>query len=580
MQLPHYISKNIPAYCLLQIVLLAGIGTSGLHGQTEGDFLENEGGGRISGNLELNSNFFLRDSLIGAANIPQYDRQLYGADAWMNLTYSNWGFDFGLRFDVFNNSNLLNPSDSYTDQGIGRWFVQTKVEKLGITAGYIYDQIGSGLIFRAYEERPLAIDNALIGLRLTYDLGENWQVKGFTGRQKQQFDVYGSIIKGLAIEGFVTKQLRNKKTLTLAPGIGVMNRTLDDLSMDALVSTLNTYTVEDAFVPNYNVYAFSGYNTLTYGKFSWYIEGAYKTTDAVNDPFGTFIVDSTIVVGDKFVNRTGSVIYTSLGIAGKGFGLTVEGRRTDNFTLRTRPQEQLNRGMISFQPSLARINTYRLTARYSPATQELGEYALQADLKYSPSRDLAFNFNYTNLSDLEGGGLYGELYTEVTIKKRRLWTLIAGAQLQSYNQEVYEFKPGVPTVETITPFVDFQYKIGRKRAVRFEAQYMNVGEEVKSGDKHDYGDWVFALVEYSMAPHWTLTASDMFNISPGKNSPRDASGEQQSLHFPRFDVYYTHRSNRFSLSFVKQVEGIVCAGGICRLEPAFSGVKMTVNSSF
>ena len=58
-------------------------------------------GGRIAGNLETNANFFLRDSLIGAANTPQYDRQLYGAEAWLNLTYSNWGFDFGLRFDVF-----------------------------------------------------------------------------------------------------------------------------------------------------------------------------------------------------------------------------------------------------------------------------------------------------------------------------------------------------------------------------------------------------------------------------------------------------------------------------------------------
>ncbi len=579
MQLPQYIAHKRCAYCLAVILFLT-LGLSHLTGQTEDRFLQNNNGGKVSGNLELNTNFFIRDSLIGAANIPQYDRQLYGADAWMNLAYSNWGFDFGLRFDVFNNSNLLNPSDSYTDQGIGRWFIQTKVEKLGITAGYIYDQIGSGLIFRAYEERPLAIDNALIGMRLTYDLGDNWQIKGFTGRQKQQFDQYGSIIKGLSVEGFISAQTNRKKTITLAPGFGVMNRTLDDATMDALVSTLNTYTVEDAFIPNYNVYAFSLYNTLTFGNFNWYVETAYKTEDAFNDPFGTFLVDSTLVVGDKFTNASGSVIYTSIGFATKGLGLTIEGRRTENFTLRTRPQAVLNRGMISFQPSLAKINTYRLTARYSPATQELGEYGIQADLKFAPSRELGFNVNYSNLTDLEGDMLYAELYTEVTVKKTRLWTLISGVQLQSYNQEVYEFKPGVPDVQTITPFAEFLYKVSRKRALRFEAQYMNVGQDVKSSTKQDYGDWVFGLAEYSIAPHWTFTASDMFNISPGKNSPRDENGEEKSLHFPRFDIYYTHKANRFSLSFVKQVEGIVCAGGICRLEPAFSGVKMTVNSSF
>jgi hypothetical protein len=35
----------------------------------------------ISGSLQANGNFFIRDSAIGAANIPQYDRQLVGAVA-------------------------------------------------------------------------------------------------------------------------------------------------------------------------------------------------------------------------------------------------------------------------------------------------------------------------------------------------------------------------------------------------------------------------------------------------------------------------------------------------------------------
>ncbi|MEM9822759.1 MAG: DUF6029 family protein [Bacteroidota bacterium] len=45
-------------------------------------------------------------------------------------------------------------------------------------------------------------------------------------------------------------------------------------------------------------------------------------------------------------------------------------------------------------------------------------------------------------------------------------------------------------------------------------------------------------------------------------------------------MFYTNGANRFSLSYIKQVEGIVCAGGICRLEPAFSGVRATVSSTF
>ncbi|HHJ50072.1 MAG TPA: hypothetical protein ENJ88_04105, partial [Phaeodactylibacter sp.] len=74
-------------YALLVIVLCTG----GLLAQ-----------GQLSGRLESFGNFFLRDSLIGAANTPQYDHQLYGAEAWLNLNYTLKGFEFRTRFDLFN----------------------------------------------------------------------------------------------------------------------------------------------------------------------------------------------------------------------------------------------------------------------------------------------------------------------------------------------------------------------------------------------------------------------------------------------------------------------------------------------
>lgn len=559
--------------CRLSAILLISVITNTLYGQ------EDRGSGRIAGSLQMNGNFFMRDSLIGAANTPQYDRQQYGGEAWLNLTYSNWGFDFGLRFDLFNNSNLLNPTGSFSGEGIGRWFIQKKVHKLGIYGGYIYDQIGSGIIFRAFEERPLLIDNALFGLRLSYDLAPNWQVKAFSGRQKQQFDIYKSVIRGLAFDGFITPKDSNS-TFSLAPGAGVVARTLDDESMNSLVAVLNTYPKEDAFVPRYNAFAFSLYNTLSAGPFSWYVEGAYKTPDNMNDPFGVLVRDGQPVVGDKFIHKPGTVVYTSLSYAHHGLGITLEGKRTENFGFRTRPQEQLNRGLVNFLPPMARVNTYRLTARYNAATQELGELAFQGDIRYAPNRKWAVNFNVSNITDLNDVLLYRELFLDFTIKKDRLWSLTAGAQHQNYNQERFEFKPGVPNVQTITPFADFLYKFNRKNSLRAEAQYMHTGMDKSAGYKQDYGDWIFGLVELNLAPHWSFVVSDMYNAGPGKNSPVNENGEKLKLHYPRFDVFYTIRSNRFSLSYIKQVEGVVCTGGICRLEPAFSGVRVSVSSTF
>lgn len=535
-------------------------------------------GGTLSGNLETQGNFYIRDAEIGAANIPQYDNQLYGANTWINLTYNNWGFDFGLRFDAFQHSQLPNPLDSYTDEGIGRWYIRKELDKLDITAGYIYDQLGSGIIFRSYEARALFIDNALLGLRLAYDIAPDWEIKVFSGRQKFRFDTYGSVVRGLGVEGFITG--KEGSNWSLAPGIGVVGRTHSEETIDQLLATIATYTPQDTVSVDYNSYALTAFNTLSAGPWSWYVEGAYKTNEVFFDPFADKLNWDGQIAQGKFVRRAGSVLYSSLSYAANGLGISFEAKRTANFSFRTNPFVALNQGMINFLPPMSRENTYRLTTRYVPATQEIGEMALQADVRYSPSKSVSLNANLSNITNLNNELLYQELYTEIAYKYKRKWTLLGGVQVQNYNQDVFEEKPGVPNVQTIIPYVDFLYKIDRKKAIRFEAQTMFVGQDTKAGFKQDYGDWVFGLVEYTMAPHWTFTVSDMYNMTPGKNAPDDGNGGKKAIHYPRFDIFYSRKANRFSLSFIKQVEGVVCSGGICRLEPAFSGVRLGVNAAF
>src|SRR5690348_2409636 len=139
--------------------------------------------GNLSGDLMMNVNFFQRDSAINAANNPLYDNYLSGGEAWLGLRYNNnKGFTATLRFDAFHNSNLYNPIQALNKSGVGAWSVSQKWKDLTVTAGYIYDQIGSGILFRAYEDRGLLIDNALVGVHLRYDITPNVFVKAFTGQ--------------------------------------------------------------------------------------------------------------------------------------------------------------------------------------------------------------------------------------------------------------------------------------------------------------------------------------------------------------------------------------------------------------
>ena len=523
----------------------------------------------ISGSLETNVNFYIRDPEIGAINTPQYEHQQIGFETWLDLRAKYQGFEFGIRYDIFNNSALLNPQDSYTAQGIGRWFAHKKVGNLSITGGYIYDQFGAGTIFRAYEQRPLLIDNALVGVKIAYELSDDWTIKGIGGQQKNLFDKYSSVLTGAGIEGFLSL---NEKGLNIAPGFGIIHKTLSDDQMDALAGSLSSYTPED-FIPEapYNTVAMSLYNTLSYGRFSWYVEAAYKTEEVIYDQFATRTLWTGVQSEGKFVLTDGYVLYTTLSYAGGGLGISGQYKRTSNFAFDADPFAAANRGMINFLPPMSRVNTYRLTARYAPATQFIDEEAVQLDVRYALNKRLSFLVNGSYIIRplaTDNREIYKEVYTGVTWKKARKWTLIGGVQLQFYDQELYEGKPEVPPVMTITPYIDYLYKIDRKKSIRFEFQSMNTQE--------DFGSWLYGLVEFSISPHWIFEISDMYNISP-----TDKEGKPgKKIHYPTAGVVYSAARTRYALRYVKQVEGIVCSGGICRLEPAFSGFRFNVSSNF
>lgn len=532
----------------------------------------------ITGSLQANGNFFFAaDSVLGTAGIPQYDHQKFGAETWLSLNYSHNGLDAGVRFDMFNNSNLLNPNASYSDVGLGRWYIRKQIDKFEIAGGYLYDQIGSGIIYRSYEERTLMIDNALLGAQAGYKINDNWKVRAFTGRQKQQFSRYGTILRGGAIEGFIKPD--STKNFTLAPGAGIVGRTYTDETIDDAKFEVAGYFRDEQIELQYNTYAATIFNTLTAGDFTWYVEAAGKTKDVIYDPNAprSILIGTEIdTVAGKLVNRKGYTVYTSVSYSKKGLGITLEAKRTKDFAFRQNPNALGIQGPINFLPPMAKQNTYRLTARFAPATQELGEQALQLDVRYKLNKKLSVGLNFSDIQFLDGTELYREITPEFTYKQKRKWQLIGGLQILKYNIFVYQGKDKY--VDALTPYGEFLYKFSPRRSIRIEAQYLHTEDE--------FGSWVNGLVEVGLAPHWIFYASDMYKLKHGSLdpslSPEKAKDKVKydGTHFPSLGVVYSRKSNRVSLAYVKQVEGINCAGGICRLEPAFHGVRLTLNSSF
>lgn len=516
--------------------------------------------GTLSGDLQANVNFFNRDTSIAAAGTPQYDNLRTGSESWLSLRYTQNDFSAFVRIDGFYNSNLYNPQTAYNGIGIGAFTLSKTIGDLTVTGGTIYDQIGSGILFRAYEDRGLLIDNALQGVHVKFKPSEHLVLKGMMGVQKSVaqfgagnvtlFPHYDPAIKALNAEG----DFQAGSKLHFSPGVGVINRTLDEKSMSAVAGTINGQPLGDRFVPKYNMYAASVYNTLTTGAFSIYTEAAYKTEEA-------------IAKDGKLQNLAGNVLYGTASYAQRGFAVNASAKRTENFEMRTSPNEVLLAGLLNWQPVVARLRPQRLIARYSPASQNLSELALGGDVLIAPNDDVTVTLNYTHINTLEGTELYREAYGDLDWRNLGPINFQIGAQYLVYNRKLYQINPNARTLHAFTPFGELTYRFNQKKSLRIQAEYMITQD--------DLGPQAFLLAEYNVAPHWSVAVSDMYLVNPSNESVI-----KDNKHFYQFYSAYTRGPHRFSAAYVRQVEGINCTGGVCRYEPAFNGLKFTLTSSF
>src|SRR5690606_11740839 len=198
----------------------------------------------------------------------------------------------------------------------------------------------------------------------------------------------------------------------------------------------------------------------------------------------------------QLINRDGSIVYSTLSYAQKGLAVTLTGKRTENFVMRTSPNQSLLEGRLNWQPIVSQLRPQRHIAPYSPPSQELSELALSANVMLSPSEDYDFNLGYTHINTLENLKLYREAFAEANIRSLGNTLIDLGLHYMHYNQDYYQFKDGVPTVVALTPFAEVTYKVSPKKSFRVQAQYMDT--------RQDFGSWAFLSVEYAIAPEWSF----------------------------------------------------------------------------
>lgn len=505
--------------------------------------------------------------------------------------------DAGLRFE-FMKWPLPGFEPDFAGWGVPNIYVKGKLKGVELTAGTFYEQFGSGLILRTYEERTLGIDNSILGGRIKVNAVKGLRFTVLGGVQRVYWDwkkynqVYGADVEGYFHDWFPS--LRDKDVaLTFGASWVMKNEKEEEIIVPGTNYRLNLPKQVNAFDVR------AGFN-----KGGWNFQAEYAWKD--QDP--SFDNDYTYNHGQALM-LTGS--YSRKGLSG-----TLQVKRSQNMSYRTQRWRDKNGAFINYMPAFTYQHTYSLPAIYPYATQYgPGEWAFNGSFGYTFPRKSPLGGKYgtsltVNLSYISGlvhegkpnNGLfhtwtgavnqvmgtdgykspfwkmgqtnYWDFNLQIEKRLSRPVTMQFMYMNQRYNKKAIEGEGG--NIYNNILVVDTKWKINRKFVLRGEVQYMfshQDAEEAEHMNKPensnlDKKDWFYGLVEFSWTPYLMFSASDMINVGGTGNN------------YYMFGVTGTYRSNRLQLSYGQTRAGYNCSGGMCRYVPAMKGFQINYTYNF
>ncbi len=531
--------------------------------------------GTISGSLQSDIQTYTKDSLIGAAEVPE--RVL--SNTFVNLRFVRGKFTAGLRYESYQNPLLgIDPrygtSGAGTGIGIPFRFATYADDVFEVTAGNFYEQFGSGMVLRTYEERNLGFDNSIDGLLMKFMPTDGMKITALIGKQRAFFDVSAGVMRG----GDLSLDLNQLAGGVLAEG---MRGTLG-------LSAISRYQEDKNPFLNLpqNVFAWSARAGLGFHDFMMDVEYAYK----INDPGAANLLSY----------NTGNALYLNMSYAIQGFGLNVSGKRIDNMDLRSDRTASGLVQQVNYLPALTKQHTWRLITLYPYATQQTGEFGLQGDMTFTIPKggflgddETTVSVNASIIHELDTTHIdqyhydakfmwsnrvyYRDVNVEVIRKFGRKFKVTASFIGLQYDQDIIErraapdeFKYGV--ISANFAVLELWFATARGQALRTEFQYMAVSHQEGAQLALQNGDWAMILAEYSISPSWFFTVFDEYNFG-------NADKELQA-HYPNVAVAFTTGALRLQGGYGRVRGGILCVGGICRPVPASNGFTLNTTYTF
>ncbi len=501
-------------------------------------YSQTENAGTLSGSFASTIHFYNDDNILNVL-APQDG---YASNNYLWLQYTKGSFSAGMQYEAY-----MPPLQGFPYQYEGNYishrFIRFKKDFIDITAGNFYEQFGSGLSFRAYEERALGLNNSLDGIRIRFNPTSWLSVKGIYGRPRRLDNYANAYLRGLDGEIRINEIFKSENTYIIGGGF---------------VSKYEPYTGPESDFPS-TVNSINTRINLTIGKVSLYSEYVYKSKDP--DAFNLFTEDA------------GKALTINTSFSGRGLGIFIASRYLSQMNFQAERLLTDSYSNINYLPSNSRQYTYLLSNLYPYSAQASSELSIQADINYkiTPGTDLRFNYALAGGADNDSSEdnlfsymlnneYYGDLNFEVTRKWSRSFKTKLAYQQILYNKDVIEGgDDGVIRSRIIIS--DVLYRFTRKLSLRAELQHL--------WTKDDHGNWVAILAELNMAPNWSLFFSDMTDYQ-----------YSEQAHYYNGGISYSNNYFRINIAYGRNREGFICSGGVCRLIPAYKGLNIGITSSF
>ena len=534
--------------------------------------------GKFFGSFESNSAYYLDDNRLG--NFEQSNR--FRSNNYLTTNYSFKKFSAGVQIEGYEKNALLNFNKKYDGTKLGIFYVDYKSKKIEVTLGYFYEQFGSGLALRTWEDRQLGVNNAIRGVRIIASPTESITIKALYGQQRSGFEVSDGKIFGLDLDLDLSKILRFKSTL-FSVGYSLVGRD------------------EKIIIPNP---AFKSLTTINSFRFNvsenaFYLSGEYnlKSKDAII---------KSLSVSNDFV-KSGNATLLNFGYTKKHFGFDANLRRIENYSFLseripevidlTSTSLNFNDMILNYVPaltkqhhsSLANIYVYQAQNRVDfidGKVMKAGETGGQIDFFYNFKKGTnlggkfgtKFSINLSSWYNLPGVfnffpadykvdflGRGTKYFSDYNIEIRKKFSEKFHANLnyinQSYNKTWIE---GGDLVRANIASFEGSLMLSDKQSMRFEAEHLWTAQDNKN--------WAGGTIEYNINKKYSCYFLDIYNYG-------NADSKKQ-IHYFNFGGAYRNKATRIALNYGRQRGGLVCVGGVCRFVPESAGVNLSMNTSF